>query len=169
MSHFVIQHISTVWTKKSRGGHAAGRRNAVPTACTLPTEVFDSPFSLHNAIFPEHSDFRQEDEFKLFSEIQHLENSILKFFTFDDTIKVRFYRDGYNAATPSPLPYVDLFSLRESEWGSFIYNGRYADINTGNWWYEKNVYNIAIIKHANERLFLTSKPNYKHSELAKLL
>lgn len=51
----VAQWVRTSWTKRSRGGDAAARRNAVPVAFRLPTT--GAPL-VHEVLMHEHEGFR---------------------------------------------------------------------------------------------------------------
>lgn len=51
----VAQWVRTSWTKRSRGGDAAARRNAVPACFPLPT--VGAPL-VHEVLMHEHEDFR---------------------------------------------------------------------------------------------------------------
>jgi hypothetical protein len=51
----VVQWVRTSWTKRSRGGVAATRRNAVPVAFELPT--VSAPL-VHEVVMCEHDDFQ---------------------------------------------------------------------------------------------------------------
>lgn len=51
----VVQWVRTSWTKRSRGGTEAARRNAVPTAFPLP--ILRTPF-VHEVLTDEHDDFQ---------------------------------------------------------------------------------------------------------------
>ena len=51
----VVQWVRTSWTKRSRGGTQAARRNVVPTAFPLP--IMRTPF-VHEVLTDEHDDFQ---------------------------------------------------------------------------------------------------------------
>ncbi len=164
----IIQHIHTVWTKKSRGGEGARVRNAIPKAMLLPTDFNSAPFMLHHAVFSEFSNFSQTDERKSAVGFEQLNIRDMEISPTEDQLKIRLLRDGYNAAKISPYPFADVFELSLGEWGQLTYNGRYICRSTGNWWYEQSTYNIGRVEKLDPRLFVSIRPDHSYSELAKL-
>lgn len=168
MQQFVIQRVHCLWTKQSRGGEGARQRNAVPTAVHLPR--IDSPtgFVLHTAIYSESNNFLQSDMLKTANDFVGLGLRDLEFLLDNESLRVRFVRDGYNAARPSPYPYRDVFALRLMDWGRVVYNGRYIDHCSGNWWYEKSTYNIGWLADCSADVFVATQPINTFVEIAKL-
>src|SRR5687768_14971232 len=111
MPTVVIQHIETIWTKDSRGGNNARKRNAVPDALDLPAFVGDCQFALHHAKFDEHGLFVQQNRLITAHTFGELGLDFVSLTIDDDVLAVRFHRDGNNAATPSPFPHKDPFCV----------------------------------------------------------
>ena len=168
MAHVVIQHVHSIWTKQSRGGDGARIRNAVPAAAALPPDLLPATFMLHYAEYTESSDFVQSDTLKSADDFAALDIRDLEITLAADLLSVRFIRDGNNAACPSPYPHADVFTLSESQWGRLACNGRYTAWNTGNWWYEKSVYNIAWLSEVDRSVFVRTEPTCDFSEMARL-
>jgi hypothetical protein len=168
MPQVVVQHIWTLWTKRSRGGDAARLRNAVPTAVIIPKCETDAACILHQATYSESTEFSQHNALKLSDSFAELGLSFLSCQTDEDRLAIRFHRDGFNAATPSPYPHKDAFRLRPEEWGRVVYNGRYIDRSTGNWWYEQHVCNIGWFSQWTLSVFTRTVPDYEFQELVEL-
>jgi hypothetical protein len=168
MSQVVIQHITTVWTKQSRGGIAARQRNSVPSAFTIPAHGGGEPFMLHRLTFAEHVGFNPQSSILTANNFSELKLVDLSYSISDGTQAVRFHRDGDNAAKGSPRPSSDAFVLEEQNWGRIVYNGRYIDRCTGNWSYEKHVYNIGWFSKWNLNVFCDSAPHAVFEELSML-
>ncbi len=60
------------------------------------------------------------------------------------------------------------FRLDQGQWGQAMYNGRFAGIDTGNWWYEKNVLNVALVDEPDLEVFLRTRPKQRFVEVASL-
>ena len=168
MAHILIQHVHTLWTKQSRGGDAARVRNAVPDALTLPSTIRDAPFVLHHAQFVERDGFVQTDTVRSGAHFGDLSLNDLELTLAADSLTVRYHRNGNNAARTTPQPFTDIFSLSESQWGRLTYNGRFTAWNTGNWWYEKSVFNIGWFADFDSQRFVDTDPTCDFSEMAHL-
>lgn len=168
MSAVVIQHIETVWTKRSRGGDGARQRNAVPAALDLPSLSRDHLFVLHHATFHEHDSFARHDQLRSADAFADLKLRFLTLSIDGAALHVRFQRDGFNAATPSPFPYKDPFVLEPRQWARLVYNGRFTAWNTGMWSYEKHVYNIGWFDKWASDAFERTRPCSEYREMARL-
>ncbi len=169
MAQIVVQHIEIVWSKKSRGGDGARVRNSMPDAVRMPQGPGSSPCMLHQATFSEWQGFDQQDTTRMSTTFEELGLKFLSGVIDDAGLTITFHRDGYNAATPSIFPYKPLFTLQEGEFGRFLYNGRYTDNDTGEWWYEKHVYNVGWLTEWHPDLFINNTPQAEFRELARLL
>ena len=169
MTTILIQHIHTLWSKKSRGGNGARLRNAVPTAVALPKECGRGlRWVLHVAQYSELNDFERTDRCVSANEFAQLGIRDLEFLTENDTVVARFYRDGNNAARTSPLPFSDLPAIKRNQWIRLRYNRRYVHRSTGNWWYEQSCYNLGWFETFADDVFLNSRPTNRFEEIATL-
>ena len=173
----VVQHIHTMWTKASRGGNGARIRNALPIALPLPLDVFVSPWTLHSINFYEHDAFTKKESVTKAASPEDLAIRVLRFTIHCDRLAVCFLRHPMNAATASRFPSdppgreileVDAFALDPSQWGQLTYNGRFVDIDTGNWWYKQSVFNIGYCLKPAKDVFRTTRPASRFVELAQL-
>ena len=168
MLQAVIQHVETIWTKQSRGGASAEKRNAVPSAVVMPDVADVQRFMLHHVTCRECDGFTRQDEMVATEAFDQLNLQCLSCRIDEDALHIRFHRDESNAAAPVPYPHKDAFALRAMEWGRIVYNGRYTAWNTGNWWYEKHVFNVGWFFDWAPDVFLATKPHEEFRELTSL-
>lgn len=166
----IVQRIITEWTKASRGGADAGRRNATPDALPLPPFRDASAKCLyHDNRFLERNRFRHDADLAESTLQQQLRIEPLVLSIAADTITARFVWSWHQCGAPDRKS-QDLFRLTLGEWGRFIVNGRFgAESTTGReWGYHKTVFNIALTPNFIPSLFVDSGPRSTASLLAAL-
>ncbi|WP_425396174.1 hypothetical protein [Aeoliella sp.] len=168
MPTVVLQHIETIWTKTSRGGEGARRRNAVPEAVELPTLEAEHPFVLHHAVFGERNEFARVDRCLSADAFDDLGLKLLSIEIDEEQLSLRYHRDGFNFITSSPYPCKYPITLTHDAWGRLAYNARHSDCDTGDWWYEKHVFNIGWLEDWTPRVFLDGAPEKEYREMAQL-
>ncbi|MFN7894171.1 MAG: hypothetical protein ACK5OC_28045 [Pirellula sp.] len=169
MTTVLIQHVHTLWTKKSRGSDGARLRNTVPLAVELPPQcACDSRRVMHLATYSEWTQFERSDRNLCVSDFKKLDIRDLDILIVNDELQIRYHRDGNNAARTSPLPFTDLPAIKLNEWIRLRYNGRYVHRSTGNWWYEQSCYNIGWFDSFDADVFLTTSPINRFEEIAVL-
>lgn len=177
----IIQSVTVHWNKDYRGGVGAAERNAVPESFELPLEVF--AFSPSKSIIVHEVRCYSSDNFKIREKIYSVESSEIKvkgtiikrekellqvYFKYSDYDCGKPYRSKYNeTGTLMPLE-EKAFDLHEDEYGRIIFNGRYTDIDNGNWWYEKKVRNIIRTNKKDKDIFVKSNISKKYEQLAIL-
>jgi hypothetical protein len=165
----LIQHIHTLWSKRSRGSDGARRRNSVPHAVALGPQCTDgSKWILHVATFSEWKHFERSERCICADNFKQLDIRDLDIQIENDSVLVRYHRDGNNAARTSPLPFTDMPKIERYQWIRLRYNGRYVHRSTGNWWYEQSCYNIGWFDVIAEDVFLTTDPSNRFEEIASL-
>lgn len=176
-THIVIQQIDTEWTKASRGGEGACRRNAVPTELTLPLDCFAAPVAMHVVDSFEWNDFQLDDSVKHWNSICDVRIPFLKLETRQNNLRIRFVRSPqnwvianrlYDGVDGKPVLDVDAFVLGCDEWGRVRFNARYTSRDTGEWYYQHVVCNIGVFSSVELNRFVTLKPNHQFVELATL-
>lgn len=62
------------------------------------------------------------------------------------------------------------FVLKEGQKGQIMYNGRFSDYDTGQWWYEQTAVNIAVVSFEkySKGVFLSSEVDFYYKQLAHL-
>lgn len=169
MSFILIQHIHTLWNKRSRGGNGARLRNTIPYAFSLPSDCTrESAWILHQVTCSEINDFARTHHCIQAADFQDLGFRDLVMQLDNYQLQVRFYRNGNNAARSSPLPFADLPFLPLNHWLRLRYNGRYVQWTSGNWWYEQSCYNIGYFESFTEDVFLKTTPASQFVETAQL-
>ncbi|MBN1910332.1 MAG: hypothetical protein JW818_11375 [Pirellulales bacterium] len=165
------------WTKASRGGDGARIRNALPDALPLPLEAFTAPWTLHSIYYHESNDFTKEEVIKKTDSPDVLGIRVLRFKLCNRQLAVSFLHDSANAALVDRIQVdlqgneileVDAFVLEPEQWGQLVYNGRFVDMDTGNWWYEHTVFNIGLGLKPAKDLFRSTRPASRFVELARL-
>ncbi len=60
--------------------------------------------------------------------------------------------------------------LKEGQKGQIMYNGRFSDYDTGQWWYEQTAVNIAVVSFEkyNKGVFLSSEFDFYYKQLEHL-
>jgi len=179
-----IQAIQTIWTKDSRGGQGATRRNAVPEAFPLPSpdrrQVAASPSYVFQQIrCIERDDLRPTAQ-PLASDalLDTLVIDQLSIHPPDDTGIVHL---NYHPRRPTYLGYArdnsgdyhpggdEALALRTGEWGRIRYNWRHgATVSDDEWWYDQWVVNVGCFPELRADAILERPPSKIHSRLAYL-
>lgn len=166
----IVQRITTEWTKASRRGDGATKRNATPYAMRLPRLAGDvASYLLHNVRYLEWEDFEChadvfESETKTHIQIEPLFLHVTK-----ERVTARFVWSWHHCGAPERDSH-DLFHISLGQWGRFTCNGRFgAESSSGReWGYHKTVFNVALADLFDEDLFIETTPDADSSRLAFL-
>lgn len=106
------------------------------------------------------------------------ENGVEVGFSYDPQINGKPCRRGHNKDfnnTASRFYGKDVlnetaFVLKDGQKGQIMYNGRFSDYDTGQWWYEQTAVNIANIpfEDFHKDIFLEGKFDFVYNKLAYL-
>jgi hypothetical protein len=166
----IIQSICTTWTKTSRGGTGATRRNSTPDAYTLP----DSALHISNAVFLLHTvNYREQNDFQQPGEtVEQKERSnpfrynCLKLSLTEDILDVTLeWERSEGAPKRHAFPRTG-FCVQNGQWGRVLYNLRAAW--EGNWVYKKHVLNIGLFPRSAPGIFLEGVPVHIYRDMAQL-
>lgn len=140
----VVQHIGTIWSKASRGGEEARRRNASPHALPLPLEVASKEGLLHFVFFNEHDNFvPHETSQSLASLTAPLRQGCVTIQRDEGgTCQVAFRWTNGKGGAPERSHCRRNLTLPSGQWCQVLWNGRFTDPDSGRWWYEKHVVNV---------------------------
>ena len=178
----LVQVIRVTWTKASRGGEGARSRNSVPSATEIT--VADLP-DVNGSLCVDVSEWREHNQFvepyhtyrKIpFASGFHFGcvtvsatmNGLQVDYQYDPGFvgapdRRGFAPEGHRAAKPRR------FFARDGEWIQVCHNGRFSDIDTGNWWYELVTVNVAFFAGGlDSRVFVTRRPSEELRVLAEL-
>jgi hypothetical protein len=184
----VVQHIVVKWTKRSRGGSGAAKRNAVPEVASLPV-VSGEPFST-NALLRHVQFWGEEDEFKapendvlILDDLLEIEvgavtvaldaeaRSLLVTFRYDMTKCGAPFRysgpmshrmtEAYGRSGPAS------YRAEPNQWVQVLYNGRFSSYK-GVWWYEKHIINAEMFDRVSQDVFTRGEPAHRHDATARL-
>ena len=174
----IVQTITTIWTKRSRGAPAATERARTPEACLLPEVPSAAPVLLHSVRFLESQTFRADPScwepiapagqgrshaLEPYQGWAALETLPLI------TRGLRIAFDGELVTAerlPEAIPgwperdHGQLLAVRPSTWSQLIWNRRHAGSSTGHgeWTYSKVVLNLANQLGASGDPFRTTAP-----------
>jgi hypothetical protein len=130
----VLQWVRTSWTKRSRGGVGAARRNAVPVGFAVPAG--HAPFA-HLVVMREQDDFRPSDSVEA---VTSVDVSLRRVGT-----RVRvFPRIGPLFAVPPRPRRPPAVHLLPGEWVRWQLNYRFSSATGAwDWTYWQDTFNIA--------------------------
>lgn len=167
----VIQHISTIWTKASRGGINAGTRTQTPEVLELPALAFpllESGVLVHEVVYAERDRFQYPGE-----KLEQLERTdpfrydCLKLELSQSVLSVALEWERNQGVPRRPNYPKRGWSLQEDQWGSVIYNLR-LPFGEGMWSYEKHCLSIGWFHAYSPHLFLEAEPAHRYRDLAQL-
>jgi hypothetical protein len=172
----LVQHITSGWSKASRGGPSAARRNAVPEELPLPTAGAGKrgdTLIQHTVFYGEGNDFASPSHDALTAEgagvirvgcvrVEPLAGGVRVVFEYDPRRAGAPPRDTHPRASAKTG-----FELGAGEWGRVLYNGRFSS-DEGGWWYEKTVVNVGCHDEAKAEAFVSTPPQYTINRMARL-
>ncbi|MFD8289595.1 hypothetical protein ACFV2B_15480 [Streptomyces lavendulae] len=157
----VVQWVRTSWTKRSRGGPEASRRNATPTAFPLP--LVSPPF-VHEVLMHEADAFKPQFATHAALPDSDADTSSVLLEEDDGLLRIRL------AVTPFGMPRrwrrPPAVRLARGEWLRWQVNYRFAGSHGDAWTYRLDTFNIAY-GPAPTDLFLGT-PTQRVNELAAL-
>jgi hypothetical protein len=176
-SLILLQVIRTVWTKASRGGALASRRNAVPDALPFLAAL---PPRHPQGILVHRVEFTEKAGFSLpaSADSDSVEESSTRILgvlveRLGSNLHVTLDLDPARGVSGAPPRIAAIhggappeFSLQTGEWGRVSYNSRYSPDE--GWWYEKVVANTALLEKFDPRVFLRTDPSQELSDMAEL-
>ncbi len=171
-----VQTISTSWTKSSRGGSLAMLRNCVPKR--LPLSLPDDLKNIvwHSVAYSECNRFAAPISVRVTGHCEDnrygCKNAEVE--RYDDYAILTYrYQTGAPARqffgqSGTPVAPEHSIKIPWNRWASVEYNGRFACIDTGNWWYERVVINVACGDSIPFNCFRGSEPFENYTQLAIL-
>lgn len=170
----VVQRLVTHWTKASRGAPAASARNATPEALALPAALLSAEAAcLHHAVdFREGRAFQPEERAGTDGHVSPMAPWLgkpcsVRFDLAPGRLDVSFRRDSDLGDGSGRPPDGPCFVLAPGQWGRVAFNGVFGDHDTGEWYYEKEVFNVAHVDAATADLFLAA-PTFACLHMARL-
>lgn len=163
----ICQSVHTTWTKNSRGGEAAIKRNAVPDAFALTGEYFDSSCVTHSIECHEFSGFVPKENL-VESDFHNVHKvASVQVAPCGDDVEVHYHRSPYKVY--DGITSTIVFRLQPSEWGRVVFNRRRSDNYQGDWWYEKYSINIGWFDRFNAEVFRATVPTAVCGDMKTLL
>jgi hypothetical protein len=166
----IVQHVHISWTKAARGGGLAEQRSQIPKAFSIPRPLptFDKNdhYVVHRVDFGEGNEFAEPIRSHTTTP-----NITTPFSTTNCTIELTNgtaeilyeWRDGaperqFFDKSGTPVPVRKRLQLHPGKWVRVEYNGRFTGYDSGNWWYEHSVINVAFAALDHLDIFLDSEP-----------
>ena len=171
-----VQTIKTTWTKSSRGGSLATLRSRIPKQ--LPLRLIDGfpPLLWHSVVYSEHNRFTEPFAINVTTDCDNHRfgcvNAEIELHDDSATLTYR-YQTGAPARqffdkTGTCVAPEHLIEIPNNRWGTIEYNGRFSCIDSGNWWYEHVVVNVAVAQSFSPNAFMATKPIERYTQLARL-
>jgi hypothetical protein len=158
----VLQHIVTHWTKNSRGGAEATKRNAVPETLPISLTQASEVGLLQDVCYREETQFTAKESITpLLLEKSYPIGATIISPTNADGALVKYRWNYWTSGAPERLSNRKDLTLVPGEWCQVVWNGRFTDGDTGQWWYEKHVVNIAV-GSITRQLFRETTPTFRY-------
>ncbi|MCA9070717.1 MAG: hypothetical protein KDA84_17425 [Planctomycetaceae bacterium] len=176
----LVQHILIRWSKSSRGGVLAERRNRIPRAFSLPSPEprFDRTerFTVHKIEFGESNQFHKPLHITVdppLIDIPYRSRNCTVEANREFPVVRYEYRDGapprtYIDKEGISVPVMKTFSIAENQWVQIEHNGRFSCRDFGIWSYEHEIINVAFTDPKNRAIFTTTQPTETYQQLADL-
>ncbi|MDB4766174.1 hypothetical protein OAG71_00655 [bacterium] len=176
----VIQHINIQWTKASRGGNLAEKRNLIAKSFPVPTAppTYDRQdhFVIHHVRFGESNEFIAPIDTEITSPktgTPFTTKNVTVEQKVDTAIVTYEWRDGaperkFFDKSGTPVPVRKRFVASLNNWVMVEYNGRFTGYDCGRWWYEHSIINVAVTDTEYANLFVESNPNIFSQQLEHL-
>jgi len=150
-----VQHTATTWTKRSRGGPAAARRNAVPVAHPLPDALLAAAepgagavtLHVHHVTCDEATDFAPASAYGTVAPLHHgvgpaplrFEEHRMRLVVEESALRVLVVSWGGRRSGRPPAVRV-----RAGERLRWRYNDRLIGGCDGHWWYRLDTYHVTV-------------------------
>jgi hypothetical protein len=179
----LAQVICLHWTKAARGGEGARARGAVPVGFKVEAAEL---VGAEGVLCVDASQWGERNGFIEPVTVRRHRVLLAEGFSFGcvavstnpEGLLVRYQYDGTHGGAPNRwflnwpgsggAPGRALLA-RGGEWVRVCYNGRFSDIDTGNWWYQQVTVNVAwFAGEPDGRVFLDREPAQELRALAEL-
>lgn len=162
----IIQIVRVTWSKRSRGGPLATRRNSVPVALPFRCAGFD----VSESMWIEQQNW---DEPSFSASRYTWRSSQSRDFHFHGLVLRHLADVTIIAGTPrlgAPERYAPVrYDLRDGQVARLRWNGRLLDFDMGTWSYELISLNVArITGEVPPDVFTSRPPNFSFQSLARL-
>lgn len=168
----LVQTIKTQWTKASRGGDGASRRNTVPDALKVTPIAVNVPHPLplfhQTTLFTESAEFQPsvtQTEIYALTLNKHLTLGCLRLIPAEEHLTITYAPTTICTGAPKRPHTRKEITLTPDTWAQIVYNGRFGWA-TG-WSYHKTVFNIAYTDTFSENKFY-GEPDFSYHDLADL-
>jgi hypothetical protein len=161
----LVQEITTIWSKQSRGGPLAaarkcGARNL--SACLRTYAPTAGGLPAHTIAFGEATDFAHpREQVMSYTLTEELRFGCVSITPIGDQVQVIYTYDMGCGGAPQRYGLPQLaFTLHQNEWGQILYNGHFLEEYT--WTYRKHVCNIGVFEQVEAEVFVRRPPKHCH-------
>ena len=153
----IVQEIKTQWTKASRGGEGASRRNTVQDAlivAKLPQTLPALPLVHQRTVYAEEADFQPAQTQTEIHDLmlnRHVLIGCVRIIPQAEQLQLAYQPGIACAGAPKRAFTRKDFTLMPDTWARISYNGRFGWA-TG-WSYHKTVFNIAYMSATDAEIF----------------
>jgi hypothetical protein len=181
----IVQHTKIAWDKKSRGAPYAARRAQIAKAFALPyasTKINQTENVLHYLYFVQLDaeiferinstdilNMNSEGRFKV-GALEISEDGENYHVTYRyDWHNAMPVRNGFDYNRGGRVALIErAMTLPPDTYGRVLYNGRYVDSCTGEWYYNLDIINIINNKEASSTVFIEREPEIIYRQTAVL-
>lgn len=168
----VVQEIKTCWTKASRGGPGAVRRNAVPQVMKVPIRQLQGQevrMVHHKALFQEQACFHAPEEQLIVNSTLHpLSVGCVIIRRSEQSAWAEFRYLGSCGGAPERGWVRKTLKAGPDEWVRVVYNGRFSGGWDAFWWYEKMAVNVGLFTEVSASVFTRAPPVAEFEAMAHL-
>ncbi len=164
MTNFIVQEISVIWTKDSRGGKNASLRNAVPLALplvNLPSVTGDDLTVIHaKSIYHENEQFKPptpQITAKPVSAGSKLYFPGIRIKFAPQNAEITYTYSSTAVGAPTRYPASKTVTINMGEWARVMFNGRFGW--DAEWSYKQTVLNIGMCENVERGAFLGEPPH----------
>src|SRR5579871_5977918 len=169
----VVQQIRTRWTKTSRGGQNAQRRNAVPEIARVPVERINRGNHTgvrHRLWYDERDQFAHpNEEVCVDPTMNPLVIGCVTIDHHDEQVTATFHYDRRCGGAPDRGWASKTLCLAVNEWGQMAYNGRFNGGWESPWYYEKMVVNVGLFERLTPGVFTQQEPVCRYAAIGYLV
>lgn len=160
MPILIVQHISTYWSKASRGGPLARVRNAVPLALPISKRPPSGAVSVfHEAQFKERCEFKPVEDFIVDSPAVPRGRALcIRAGLGADGAWASYDYDNQCGGAPARPGVTKKLIAPLVRFVSIISNGRFSSPSYGDWFYEKHVVNVGQFASFDPDCFTETEP-----------
>ena len=161
----IVQEIVTEWSKTSRGGKEASRRNATPSTLKLPSIPAGVDVAVHSVRITEWGKFKPRSTVSVDNKMP-LRLGCVEIKSVGEAVIARFQYTTDCGGAPERGWMRKEVRIAPGQSAQIQYNGRFSWESA--WMYRHTVINIAVVDEPTPKLFTHNRPTIKFAAMALL-